>query len=147
MWEKMARRIGIAIRGKFPFGLKPGGDPKKFLNGVSVYFKQWKGASTQENLDALRGVAETTGSGVAVWELARSAHPQELDPGWQASVADIGILIREKINKKYSKPSQSINEGQKFLTPNKIQSKRLRTGGENCGCTQSFFPSHEPSST
>jgi hypothetical protein len=74
-----------SYQGQVSLWIEAGGDPKKFLNGVSVYFKQWKGASTQENLDALRGVAETTGSGVAVWELARSAHPQELDAGWQAS--------------------------------------------------------------
>jgi hypothetical protein len=76
-WDSYKKQVYLWI--------EAGGDPKKFLNGVSVYFKQWKGASTQENLDALRGIAETTGSGVAVWELSRSAHPQELDPGWEAS--------------------------------------------------------------
>ena len=74
-----------SYQGQVSLWIQVGGDPKKFLNGISVYFKQWKGASTQENLDALRRVAETTGSGVAVWELSRSAHPQELDPGWKAS--------------------------------------------------------------
>jgi hypothetical protein len=62
-----------------------GGDPKKFLNGVSVYSKQWKGAQALENLSALSNVAEATGSGVAVWELSRKAHPEALDPGWNSS--------------------------------------------------------------
>src|SRR4029077_11384037 len=62
-----------SYQGQVSLWIQVGGDPKKFLNGISVYFKQWKGASTQENLDALRRVAETTGSGVAVWELSRSA--------------------------------------------------------------------------
>jgi hypothetical protein len=38
-----------------------------------------------ENLNARCGVAEATGSGVAVWELSRKAHPTAVDPGWETS--------------------------------------------------------------
>ena len=75
--------------------IQAGGDSKRFLNGVSVYFKQWIGASTQENLDSLRDVAEATGSGVAIWELYRKAHPQDLDPGWDGS-ANWSLIQRIK---------------------------------------------------
>jgi sugar phosphate isomerase/epimerase len=76
-WDSYRRQVALWIQA--------GGDSKRFLNAVSVYFKQWKGASTQENLDSLRGVAEATGSGVAIWEIYRKAHPQDLDPGWNDS--------------------------------------------------------------
>jgi Glycosyl hydrolases family 18 len=85
-WDSYQRQVSLWIQA--------GGDPKKFLNGVSVYFKEWKGASTRENLDFLFGVAEATGSGVAIWELYRKAHPQDLDPGWDSP--PLWILI-EKI--------------------------------------------------
>ena len=75
-----------SYQGQVSLWVKAGGDPKKFLNGVSVYLKQWKGASVLDNLNALSGVAEATGSGVAVWELSRKAHPEAVDPGWNSSV-------------------------------------------------------------
>ena len=59
---------------------------KRFLNGVSVYLKQWKDVSALDNLRGLLDVAETTGSGVAVWDLSRSAHPETPDPGWNSAV-------------------------------------------------------------
>jgi hypothetical protein len=40
--------------GQVALWIKAGGDPKKFLNGVSVYSKQWKGASTADNLKVVR---------------------------------------------------------------------------------------------
>lgn len=73
-WDNYAAQIS--------FWIEAGGDPRKFLNGVSVYFRSWKGSSAQENLDALGAAARTTGSGAAIWELSLHAHPQELDPGW-----------------------------------------------------------------
>jgi len=75
-----------SYQGQVSLWVKAGGDPKKFLNGVSVYLKGWKGASTSENLNALCSVAEATGSGVALWELSRKAHPEALDPGWDTSI-------------------------------------------------------------
>ena len=63
-------RDGTAMLGQTSLWIQVGGNARNSWNGISVsIFKQWKGASTRENLDALRRVAETTGSGVAVWEL------------------------------------------------------------------------------
>lgn len=77
-WDNYRDQVSLWIRA--------GGDPKKFLNGVSVYLKQWKDASALDNLRGLFDVAETTGSGVAVWDLSRRAHPETLDPGWNSAV-------------------------------------------------------------
>lgn len=76
-WDSYRRQVSLWI--------KAGGDPKKFLNGVSVYLKQWKGAPASDNLQGLFDVAETTGSGVAVWELSQKAHPEAVDPGWNSA--------------------------------------------------------------
>jgi Glycosyl hydrolases family 18 len=65
--------------------IEAGGAPGKFLNGVSVYFRSWKGASAQENLAALGAAARATGSGAAIWELSLDAHQQKLEPGWKDS--------------------------------------------------------------
>jgi hypothetical protein len=73
-----------SYRAQVALWIKAGGDPTKFLNGVSVYSKQWKGASVTGNLQGLWDVARATGSGVAVWELSRKAHPADLDPGWNS---------------------------------------------------------------
>ncbi|MFZ0711120.1 MAG: glycosyl hydrolase family 18 protein [Terrimicrobiaceae bacterium] len=86
-WDSYRHQVALWIQA--------GGDPKRFMNGVSVYFKQWKGASTRENLDSLCGVAEATGSGAAIWELYRKAHPQDLDPGWDGS-ANWSLIQRIK---------------------------------------------------
>jgi hypothetical protein len=72
--------------GQVSLWIKAGGDPKKFLNGVSVYSKQWKGASVADNLQGVCDVAQATGSGVALWELSQKAHPETLDPGWNSSI-------------------------------------------------------------
>lgn len=74
-----------SYRAQVSLWIQAGGDPRKFLNGVSVYSKQWKGASVTGNLQGLWDVARATGSGVAVWELSRKAHPADLDPGWNSS--------------------------------------------------------------
>jgi hypothetical protein len=63
-------RVGTANGGQVSLWTKVGGDPKKFLNGVSVYSKQWRGASVADNLQGLCDVAQETGSGVALWELS-----------------------------------------------------------------------------
>ncbi|HEY5814374.1 MAG TPA: glycosyl hydrolase family 18 protein, partial [Terrimicrobiaceae bacterium] len=76
-WDSYQAQVSLWI--------KAGGDPKKFANGVSVYLKHWKGGSVEENLAALYDVAQATGSGVAIWELSCSAHPEAVDPGWSTS--------------------------------------------------------------
>ena len=73
-----------SYRGQIALWINAGGDPKKFLNGVSVYLKGWKGASVSDNLKGLCDVAQQTGSGVAVWEMSRKAHPDALDSGWNS---------------------------------------------------------------
>jgi hypothetical protein len=76
-WDSYRAQVALWIRA--------GGDPRKFLNGVSVYSKQWQSASASGNLDGLFDVARATGSGVAVWELSRKAHPADVDAGWNSS--------------------------------------------------------------
>jgi hypothetical protein len=75
-----------SYRAQVALWIQAGGDPRKFLNGVSVYSKQWQGASASANLEGLFEVAQSTGSGVAVWELSRKAHPADLEAGWSSPV-------------------------------------------------------------
>ena len=71
-------------RAQVALWIQAGGDPRKFLHGVSVYAKQWQGAPASGNLEGLFEVARSTGSGVAVWELSRKAHPADLEAGWNS---------------------------------------------------------------